>query len=78
MRRVATALAIALLVPACGGDEETSTGQPSGSADPATSVGATCQPTTALSEPEREEIHAIAQAALRVPTRVLAAAERAG
>lgn len=65
MRRVATALAIALLLPGCGGDEETPTGEPGAAAAPVApgQVGASCQPTTALPDADREEIHATAQAA---------------
>lgn len=65
MRRVATALAIALLLSGCGRDEETPAGQPGGAGVPTTpaQVGATCQPTTALPDADREEIHATAQAA---------------
>ncbi|MBV1859145.1 MAG: hypothetical protein KUG77_12095 [Nannocystaceae bacterium] len=65
MRRAATALAIALLLPACGGDEETPSSERKGSADSGTTakIGATCQPTTALPEADRETIHATAQAA---------------
>ncbi len=65
MRRAATALAIALFVPGCGGDEETSAAKPNGSGDAAAAakVGASCEPTTALPDAEREAIHSTAQAA---------------
>ncbi len=65
MRRAATAIAIALLLPACGGDPETSNGQQPGADDPAPAgqVGASCQPTSALPETDREAVHAAAQAA---------------
>jgi len=65
MRCVATALAIALLLPACGGDDEASAGPPAGSADAAAAakVGASCQATTTLPDAEREAIHETAQTA---------------
>ena len=65
MRRVATALVFALLLPGCGGDEEAAASSARPSADPATTakVGATCQATTTLPDGEREAIHQTAQTA---------------
>ncbi|MGH1343430.1 MAG: hypothetical protein ACRBN8_17860 [Nannocystales bacterium] len=65
MRRAATALAIALLLPACSGDEQAPADPAQDAAKPGTTakVGATCQSTAALPEAEREAIHETARTA---------------
>lgn len=66
MRRVATALAIALLLPGCGTDDEAVTGDeagPSSDRSATAKVGASCQPTASLPDPDREAIHATAKSA---------------
>lgn len=64
MRRAATALAIALLLSGCGTEDDAAAVE-AGSADRATTakVGASCQSTAALPDPDREAIHATAQSA---------------